>query len=269
MLDANDFDPFWDESCEVADDDVVDDDPWLASLGVPQSDESIAEVLARLLRVVPDSYVAARLAAIDPTSLAPDEAVTYLQVHGRIAAWWSSVQQRALVAAGSGHPQIEELLAHDPRPDRDEQRVIRIQDACREEIAAAMRWSPAFAQDRLDAARLLTGPLAETCAALADGSITAAHASQVVRAASLLPGGSAVVNATASETDHATFADACRSLQRRVVPVAMRGTPSSPFAPAPGEPCWPSMPRVLIDAASWRAAPVTCGCRTPTTAPAS
>ena len=70
------------------------------------------------------------------------------------------MQAEVLVAAASPERMVEEytLLV----PGSDEERTVRIEDAVREEVAAAVRWSPSTAQQRIDTARLLAGPLAAT-----------------------------------------------------------------------------------------------------------
>ncbi len=88
-----------------------------------------------------------------------DTALTRLQgIEADIAALHAE-QARLLVLVASSAPVVEELLVLDPRPGHDDERVIRIEDAAREEIAAALRWSTAAAHARIDQARLLAGPL--------------------------------------------------------------------------------------------------------------
>ncbi len=65
-----------------------------------------------------------------------------------------------------------------------------INDQEREEIAAALRISPNTAQHRIDTATLLVHHLPETTRALADGSISTAHANAIAReSAPLIYGG--------------------------------------------------------------------------------
>jgi hypothetical protein len=89
----------------------------------------------------------------------------------------------------------------------------------REEIAAALRWSPTTAQTRIDDARLLTGALHEVLDGLRAGEFSVQHARVLTEAAHRLPGRWA-----ASGADAETFQSACAELQRRVLPVARRGT---------------------------------------------
>ena len=46
---------------------------------------------------------------------------------------------------------------------------VQISDAARDEIAAALRWSKGYTQERIDQARLLAGPLTATASALSHG----------------------------------------------------------------------------------------------------
>ena len=148
-----------------------------------------------------------------------DTALTRLQgIEADIAALHAE-QARLLVLVASSAPVVQELLVLDRRPGHDDERVIRIEDAAREEIAAALRWSTATAHARIDQARLLAGPLAETAAALAAGEISLGHVAVIADGArrfghrwSSLP------------AERATFIDACRRLQQRVLPTARRGT---------------------------------------------
>lgn len=128
-------------------------------------------------------------------------------------------QAALLVRIAGSSPIVEELLVHDPRPGRDEERTIRIADAAREEIAAYLRWSPATAHARIDEARLLAGPLSGTAEALRRGEISPRHVAEITECARRLPGRHA-------RTPHEArvFAAGCAALEARVLPVARRGT---------------------------------------------
>ena len=120
--------------------------------------------------------------------LSPRAAVEALKAVERQLAQLHALQVRLLVAAADVRPHIAEYAVLLPGDDpwQEEERVIRIEDSVREEIAAALRWSPVTAQYRIDHARLLAGPLAPTAAALAEGTITPAHARVVVENAERL-----------------------------------------------------------------------------------
>ena len=112
---------------------------------------------------------------------------------------------------------VDEFVLLSPVDDRE--RVIRIEDAAREEIAAALRWSPVTAQARIDAARLLVGHLPKVLDALASGEISSQHARVITEAAERLPGRWDPAAEPESE-----FGDACAELERRVLPTARRAT---------------------------------------------
>jgi hypothetical protein len=101
----------------------------------------------------------------------------------------------------------------------DEEVLIRVEDVIREELGSAVRVSPVTAQHRIDTARLLAGPLADTHLALSLGEISTGHVAVVVEQACRLPG-----RWMRDEAETATFTRACSELQRRVLPTARRGT---------------------------------------------
>jgi hypothetical protein len=185
----------------------------------------VRELLDRLLDSRPDAWVMSALAGIDRTALSDDDAVTFLQVHQRVAAWWAAVGLEAIIPAAAAEPLIEEftLLV----PGSDEERRIRIADVRREELGAALRLPAATAQDHIDTARLLAGPLAATAAALAAGEITDRHVAVIVEAAGRLPG-----RGMRDDGDRATFTSCCADLERRVLPTARKATVSMTRAAA-------------------------------------
>jgi hypothetical protein len=164
--------------------------------------------------------VVAALDLVRTQSLAPTDAVTYLQVHGRVSAWLASLQVEALVAAASPERRVAEFSVL--LPDSDEEREIRIADVIRDEIACAVRRPGVVVQDEIDAARLLVGPLSQTLAAVRSGEISWSQARAVVEAAERLPG-----RWMRDEVETSTFREACSLLQDRVLPVARRGSLSS------------------------------------------
>jgi hypothetical protein len=175
------------------------------------------ELLARVVDVAPGPLVWSVLLMVDPARLSPQDAVTYLQVHERVTSWWASRQVEAVVAAASPRALIEEfaLLVQ----GSDEEVLIRVEDAIREELGSAVRVSPATAQHRIDAARLLAGPLAGTHLALSRGEVSTGHVAVIVEQACRLPG-----RWRRDEHETAVFEAACRELERRVLPTARKGT---------------------------------------------
>jgi hypothetical protein len=161
----------------------------------------------------------AQLAAIDVGSLTGSEAIAYLQIHDRIASWWAAHQVPALVRAAGTDRHVDSVVLYDNVLGFDAQGSVTIVDAVREEIAAAMRWSPSTAQHRIDSARLLAGPLVETQRAFALGSVTPQHVEIIVTAAQRFEGAWSTNNA-----EREFFNQHCQALESRVLPTAVRST---------------------------------------------
>ena len=159
------------------------------------------------------------LALIDPSELSEEDAITWLQAHERISAWWASLQAPALVRAAGSDRYITHVVFGSDVLGEGPAGPVTIADAIREELAAALRLSPATAQTRIDSARMLCGPLSATHAAQSAGNITASHVAIIVAAASRLRGIWDV-----DEASREAFANQCDLLQRRVLPVAIRST---------------------------------------------
>ncbi|MDO8309742.1 MAG: DUF222 domain-containing protein [Actinomycetota bacterium] len=186
---------------------------------------TVGDLLAFVASMEPGPFAQSILLGIDAMTLSPEDALAYTREHRRVASWWASLETRALVAAASGHRRVEEILVLDPVSDSE--RTVRIADAVREEIAAALRLSPVTAQQRIDTARLLAGPLRATHAALAAGEVSPSHVSVIVEAAARLDG---VWEADGPNAD--TFRESCAALEARVLPVARRSTPGMTRAAA-------------------------------------
>ena len=178
-----------------------------------------SELLASVVDLEPGLLMQSVLLMVDRSTLSARDAVTCLQVHERVTAWWASVQAEFIVAAATGDRVVDEFTLLDRQPDRDEERVIRIEDAVREEVASAVRWSPSTTQHRIDTARLLAGQLGATREALASGDITTGHVAALVDAVGRFDGRHAD-----DGPEREAFVRSCDALQRRVLPVARRGT---------------------------------------------
>lgn len=178
-----------------------------------------AELLAEISDMEPCSLGMSVLLMIDRSRLTADDAIIFLQIHERIAAWWASLQAEALVAAASPERIVEEFTLIDPRPGHAEERTIRIEDAVREEVAAALQWSPATTQSRIDTARLLAGPLSATKEALALGDITPSHVAAIVEEVRRFPG-----FWRRTDEERADFAVAVAAFESAVLPAARRST---------------------------------------------
>jgi hypothetical protein len=103
----------------------------------------------------------------------------------RVRARLDAAEAVLLVEAASTATVVEEFTILDD--ETDQQREIRIEDAIREEIACALRWSTAATQGRIETARWLCGPLRATLEALRAGEISLAHARIIVDAAETVP----------------------------------------------------------------------------------
>jgi hypothetical protein len=134
--------------------------------------------LTQLLSQRPGIETLTQLIEIHPYELSPSGRIDYLAALEKQNGWLQSVMQTAFVA-----------IADDQRESL-EYGESGVDDEEREEIAAALRLSPATAQAKLDTARILVNELPATCAALASGEISAAHANVIAReSAPLLRGG--------------------------------------------------------------------------------
>ena len=140
-----------------------------------------------------------------------------------------ALQADALVAVATADRVVDEFALIDPVSESE--RLVRVEDAVREEVAAALRWSPATADRRIQTARLLAGTLGEARQSLAEGQISMGHVAVLVEAAGRLPGaaerhrrgrdGRPDARAVAAEAE---FTAACAELQRWVLPTARRST---------------------------------------------
>jgi len=163
--------------------------------------------------------------SVDPARLEGTLALDYVRDIERLIAHLDSRQAQALVAVASPRRTVDEYVLWGARSD--EERVIRIEDAAREEVASALRWSLPAAQNKIDIARLLHGPLAATREALAAGEIVGSHVAVIAEHARRLPGAlqsTAFAGPLADPGADAEFTAACMDLQRRVLPTAVRST---------------------------------------------
>ena len=127
------------------------------------------ENILRLLKTRAGIEILTELVAIDPFSLSPSGRVDYLSALEKQSGWLQALMQSAIVAVAGNEPSKAESM------------WSGVDDSEREEIAAALRLSSGTAQNRIDVARTLINYLPNTCAALANGEISAAHASVIAR----------------------------------------------------------------------------------------
>ena len=151
------------------------------------------------------------LLSADPDDLLPDDAVDYLIELQRTQARLAALEARALVVVAGRTRRERQVLVHESNGDEPSgaARILTITDEAREELAAALHRSPAAVHEQLVTARLLTGPLTGTMAALSDGSITAFHARAIADEARRL---------SSAEGDAATFTRDCGLVEARVLP---------------------------------------------------
>ena len=81
------------------------DDPWFADVDAALDQWACVDagVLERLAGLCPDASVVARLAGVDRSVMSPEDAVTFTVVAERAMSWLASLQDDAILAAGSGH----------------------------------------------------------------------------------------------------------------------------------------------------------------------
>ncbi len=125
--------------------------------------------VALLLAALPGIQTLTKLIAIDPFILSTQDRIDYLTAFERQCSWVSALQQRAIFAVAGANPSE----GGGPFSGVDETE--------REDISTALRLAPATAQNRIDIARTLVNFLPNTCAALATGEISAAHATVIAK----------------------------------------------------------------------------------------
>ena len=130
---------------------------------------ALTERVAELLSATPGIISLTALLEIDPFSLAQPARIDYLAALERQTSWLQAAMQRAIVAVAGEEPsQTEDIWGG-------------VDDAEREDVAAALRLSGSSAQMRIDVARTLVNHLPNTCSALASGEISPAHATTIAR----------------------------------------------------------------------------------------
>ena len=133
------------------------------------SDPDLNARVVALLAAYPGIKTLTSLVAIDPNDLTQSARIDYLSALERQSAWLQAVMQRAIVAVAGSDPSTPEK----PWDGIDE--------AEREDVAAALRLSGSTAQMRIDVARTLVNHLPNTCSALAMGEISASHATVIAK----------------------------------------------------------------------------------------
>ena len=140
-----------------------------AAIFAVHDDVDCATRVSELLVAMPGIGALSGLVAIDPLSLPMAARIDFLSALERQNAWLQALLQRAIVAVAG-----EESSSTDKIWDG-------VDEAEREDIAAALRLSPNTAQMRIDVARTLINHLPNTCSALAMGEISASHATVIAK----------------------------------------------------------------------------------------
>lgn len=129
----------------------------------------LASIVVELLRATPGIDALTALLAIDPFKLQQPARIDYLAALERQTSWLQAAMQRAIVAVAGEEPsQAEDIWGG-------------VDEAEREDVAAALRLSGSSAQMRIDVARTLVNHLPNTCSALASGEISPSHATVIAR----------------------------------------------------------------------------------------
>lgn len=132
------------------------------------------------------------LTTLSRYELTPDGRVELLAALEKHASWLSSHIHEVTYLISLDQPGSQTDGAFEGYGEGGSAITSDLNDQEREEIAAALRISPNTAQHRIDTANLLVHHLPETTRALADGSISTAHANVIAReSAPLIYGGAA------------------------------------------------------------------------------
>lgn len=167
----------------------------------------------------PGAALLSMLRSVEPAALSRDDALSLAQAIEGVIGWCHWLQDQAVVRVAGARPVRQ---AHEVSGA-----IVEIEDAVCDEIAAALRWSPSHADDRIRQARLLVGPLRKTHQALASGCISRSHALALVRSAERIEGAS-----DATEAGQGRYARLCAQLEQRVLPVAELGTVAQTYRAA-------------------------------------
>ena len=137
----------------------------LSAISEASSEQRLIEML-----YLPGGYeILGEILKINPRKLTPSGRIDYLAALEKQHSWLTSLIQDATLAIAGNEPTVSDEMWNG------------VDEAEREDVATALRLSPVTAQMRIDVARTLTNHLPETCSALAQGDISAAHATLIAR----------------------------------------------------------------------------------------
>jgi hypothetical protein len=138
----------------------------------------------------PNAHALVELISISRYELTPDGRVELLAALEKHLSWLQSHIHEVTYLISLDQPGAQSEGAFSGYGADGGAITSDLNDQEREEIAAALRISPNTAQHRIDTATLLVHHLPETTRALADGSISTAHANAIAReSAPLIYGG--------------------------------------------------------------------------------
>lgn len=182
-------------------------------------------VLEALLAQPPGPAMVEALAAVDVSRLSSEAAVTWLQVSQRCQSWLAALDALGLVAAAGRIRVVEEYAVHG-RDETRAGRLVRVDDAISEEVAAALRLAPRTARLRIASARKLTGPLSPMHELLAEGLLTPAHVFTVSKELARLPQALAGTSADPDGNHDPAYAEQYQRILAVALPYAVTHTPA-------------------------------------------
>jgi hypothetical protein len=145
---------------------------------VSDAQVSEAQVVLAILDTEPGVAALAALVEINPLRLSPSARIDYLSACERQVAWVQGLLNRALISVAG--VEVQESNHAMPEAWRG------VDDAPRDEVAAALRLSAASAQRQIDTARTLHKYLPSVRKALECGEIAPAHARVIVEESAVL-----------------------------------------------------------------------------------
>ena len=151
---------------------------------------SLDQRVCEIKRSRPSAENLVELTSLSRYELTPDGRVDLLAALEKHLSWLNSHIHEVTYLISLDQPGAQSGGAFEGYDVNGKAITSEINDQEREEIAAALRISPNTAQHRIDTATLLVHHLPETTRALADGSISTAHAHAIAReSAPLIYGG--------------------------------------------------------------------------------
>ena len=202
------------------------DEAWWALVRGVDADEAS---LASLATTAPCPWSIAELTRLDPRSLAPEDALVYLEALQRHASWLTALEAQAMVAAAGAHSRERTIAVVDPTTQREASLVLV--DEARDEIAAVLHRSPSTVHDQIEQARLLHGPMRRTLAALECGDLPTSQARALVQQALRLSGRLLATgqhpedDSPSDRVERQAFIAGCEALEDRVLDKASTSTP--------------------------------------------